>query len=278
MIFRYKKRLTGGLLLLLVGVAVVWSIFPIVYAVSSSFKPQESIFAYPPRLFDSFTLESYVQLALEWGTFFRGLVNSVIILVGSVVVTLAFGLPSGYAFSRNRTRTTVAAGLAVIIGRMFPPLIITIPLFPLLQSVGLIDRHIVLVLLYAAFYLGIGIWVLKNHIDTIPVELEEAAIIEGASRFYCFLRVIVPLTRPAMVSLSILVAIFSWNEFLFAFLFTSFSAVTAPVVLNEMRGAMFGISWGPLFAATTIQLLPILIFVFAVQRFLIRGITQGASK
>ncbi len=275
---RYRKLLSQLLLFFLVTVAILWSIFPIVYAVSSSFKPQESIFAYPPRLFDSFTVESYVQLAAEWSTFFRGLINSAIILAGSVVVTLAFGLPAGYAFSRNRTRVTAAAGLAVIVGRMFPPLIITIPLFPLLQSIGLIDRHVTLVLLYSSFYLGIGIWVLKNHIDTIPVELEEAAILEGANRFYCFLRVIVPLTRPAMVSLSILVAIFSWNEFLFAFLFTSFSAVTAPVVLNEMRGAMFGISWGPLFAATTIQLLPILVFVFAVQRFLIRGITQGSSK
>jgi len=141
-----------------------------------------------------------------------------------------------------------------------------------------VDSHLVLILIYASFYLSLGLWILKNFMDTIPYELEEAAYIEWSSRTRTFLTIVLPLSWSGVISVGILVAIFCWNEFLFAFLFTSFKAVTTPVLLNEMLGAMFGVSWGPLFAATSLQLLPILVFIWIVQKFLVKGTGFASGK
>ncbi len=267
---------TGAWVFLLA--AVVWSFFPIFFIFSSSFAEPSRIFAYPPTVVSQPTFQNYRSLLADWPGFLRSMLNSVVIMVGAVVVTAVVCLPGAYALSRFRNRFTRAAGMMVIVARMFPPIIITIPLFPMLQVAGLVDSHLVMVLLYSSFYLSLGLWILKNFTDTIPYELEEAACIEGSSRARTFVTIVLPLSWSGVVSVSILVAIFCWNEFLFAFLFTSFNAVTTPVLLNEMLGAMFGVSWGPLFAATSIQLLPILLFIWTVQKFLVKGTAFASEK
>ena len=266
----------GGWVLLIV--AVIWSFFPIFFIFSSSFTEPGRIFAYPPSVISRPTFENYRTLLADWPQFFRSMRNSVIIMVGAVAATVFVCLPGAYALSRFRNRFTRETGLMVIVARMFPPIIITIPLFPILQMTGLVDSHVVMMLLYASFYVSLGLWILKNFMDTIPYELEEAAYLEGSSRVRTFLTIVLPLSWSGVVSVSILVAIFCWNEFLFAFLFTSFNAVTTPVVLNEMLGAMFGVSWGPLFAATSIQLLPILLFTWIMQKFLVEGTGFASEK
>jgi multiple sugar transport system permease protein len=275
----YIRSLAGSvsawILLLL---AVVWSFFPILFIFSSSLTDPARIFSYPPTIFSRPTLANYGALLSDWPDFFRSMLNSVIIMTGTIVLTAVVCLPGAYALSRFRNKYTRVSGMTVIIARMFPPIIITIPLFPILQMSGLVDKHIVLIFLYSSFYLSLGLWILKNFIDTIPYELEEAAYLEGSSRFRTFLTIVLPLSWSGVVSISILVAIFCWNEFLFAFLFTSFNAVTTPVLLNEMLGAMFGVSWGPLFAATSLQLLPILIFIWLVQKFLVKGTGFASEK
>lgn len=257
---------------------VIWSFFPIYFIFSSSFTEPSKIFSYPPVLVSPPTLENYRTLLAEWPDFFRSMTNSFIIMLGAVFVTSAVCLPGAYALSRFRNTFTRRTGILVIVARMFPPIIITIPLFPILQMSGLVDSHLVLILIYASFYLSLGLWILKNFMDTIPYELEEAAYIEGSSRIRTFLTIVLPLSWSGVISVGILVAIFCWNEFLFAFLFTSFKAVTTPVLLNEMLGAMFGVSWGPLFAATSLQLLPILVFIWIVQKFLVKGTGFASEK
>ena len=258
--------------------AVVWSFFPILFIFSASITDPAKIFAYPPSVFSNPTLANYSVLLSDWPDFFRSMLNSLIIMTGTIMLTAVVCLPGAYALSRFRNKYTRASGMTVIIARMFPPIIITIPLFPILQMSGLVDKHIVLICLYSSFYLSLGLWILKNFIDTIPYELEEAAYLEGSSRLRTFMTIVLPLSWSGVVSISILVAIFCWNEFLFAFLFTSFNAVTTPVLLNEMLGAMFGVSWGPLFAATSLQLLPILIFIWLVQKFLVKGTGFASEK
>ena len=274
--FRSAAARAGAWVLLIV--AVIWSFFPIFFVFSSSLTEPARIFAYPPSVISRPTLENYRTLLAEWPQFFRGMRNSIIIMVGAVAATVFVCLPGAYALSRFRNKFTRETGLMVIVARMFPPIIITIPLFPILQMSGLVDSHVVMMLLYASFYVSLGLWILKNFMDTIPYELEEAAYIEGSSRARTFMTIVLPLSWSGVVSVSILVAIFCWNEFLFAFLFTSFNAVTTPVVLNEMLGAMFGVSWGPLFAATSIQLLPILLFTWIMQKFLVEGTGFASEK
>lgn len=274
--FLYSVGKAGAWICL--AVVVIWSFFPIFFIFSASFTEPAAIFSYPPVLVTVPTLENYRSLLAEWPDFFRSMVNSLIIMLGAVVVTSVVCLPGAYALSRFRNKFTRRTGILVIVARMFPPIIITIPLFPILQMTGLVDSHLVLILIYASFYLSLGLWILKNFMDTIPYELEEAAYIEGSSRTRTFLTIVLPLSWSGVISVGILVAIFCWNEFLFAFLFTSFKAVTTPVLLNEMLGAMFGVSWGPLFAATSLQLLPILVFIWIVQKFLVKGTGFASGK
>jgi multiple sugar transport system permease protein len=143
---------------------------------------------------------------------------------------------------------------------------------------GLGDTHIVLIVLYATFFVSLGTLLMRAFIDKIPVELDEAALVDGAGRAAVAIRIVAPLALPGMLALSVFTIVFAWNEFLFAFVFASTRAKTAPLIVSEMLGSFDGVDWGVLFAAATIQLLPILAFVCAMQRYLVAGLTSGATK
>jgi multiple sugar transport system permease protein len=277
-LLKSRKTIIGALAWIALILAVTWSMFPILFIFSSSLKDAKHIFAYPPTLFNTPTLKHYIALGEEWPDFYVSLGNSMIITLSAVIFTVVVSMPAAYAFSRYRSRFIRSSGLFLIWARMFPPIIITIPLYPIVYTIGLMDNHIILIVLYAAFYLSIVAWILKGFLDNIPPELEESAYIEGCGQFRSFMSITLPLSTPGIVSGSILVAIFCWKEFFFAFLFTTFNAKTAPVVLKEMLGSMFGVNWGPLFAATSIQLFPILLFIWLVQRFLITGLAHSGEK
>ena len=273
-----KKFVSSSAAWFALAIVLVWSLFPILFIFSSSLKPASEIFAYPPSFLGHFTINNYVDLARVWKGFFPDLLNSFIITVLSVVFTSLISLPTAYAFSRYSNRYVRTTGFFLIAARMFPPIIITIPFYPLFQRMGFMDRHFTLVFFYSAFYISISTWILKNFIDMVPQELEEAAYIEGCSKFQSFIRIVLPLISPGILSLGILVSLFCWKEFLFAFLFTTKVARTAPVTLNEMLGAMFGVSWGPLFAAAALHLLPILICIWLFQNVLIEGVGFNTDK
>jgi multiple sugar transport system permease protein len=185
---------------------------------------------------------------------------------------------AAYVHSRKRTRWLAGAAFFMIFVRLIPPIVITLPLFPLVNLLRLNDTHFVLILLYATFFVSMGTMILKSFVDQIPRELDEAAMIDGAGVWAVFRRVIVPLSTQGMVAVAVFVIVFAWNEFLFAFIFTTTAAKTAPLVLSEMTGAVDGVEWGVLFAATTVQLLPVLVFVVLAQKYLIAGLTAGATK
>lgn len=260
------------------AVGVLWSAFPIFMVVSSSFKTHLDIFAIPPRFFFQPTLQNYALLMRDWPQFFDSLVNSLIVTVGATLLTAVTSLLAGYAYSRFRARILTLSAFFMIVVRMLPPIVVTIPLFPAVNALHLSDTYTILILLYAAFFVSLATWILKTFIDQIPRELEEAAEVEGATVWQRLVRVILPLSVHGMVAACVFVFIFSWNEYVFALIFTSNQARTAPLVLSEISGAVEGVQWGVLFAAATIQLLPILVFVLLVQRFIVTGLTAGAIK
>jgi multiple sugar transport system permease protein len=153
-----------------------------------------------------------------------------------------------------------------------------LPLFPAVNWLMLNDTRTVLILLYSAFFLSLGTWIMKAFIDQLPIELEEAAAIDGSSLWQTLWHIILPLSHAGLIATSVFIMVFAWNDFLFAFIFTAVDAKTAPVVISEMVGAIDGVDWGILFAAATLQLLPILVFVLLVQKYLIAGLSAGASK
>ncbi len=257
---------------------VIWSGGPVALIVLSSFKPTPEIFAFPPSLIFEPTLEHYRTLLEKWPDFFKTLGNSAAIAVLATALTVVASLLAGYVYSRYRGKAIAASALFMVAIRLLPPIVIILPLFPATSLLGMNDTYAVLVMLYATFFVSIGSMVMKTYIDGIPGELDEAARIDGASEIQILLRLIAPLAAPGMVAAAVFVFVYAWNEYLFAFVFTTTDAKTAPIVISEMMGSLTGVDWGLLFAAATTQLVPVTMFVIALQRFLVAGLTAGSVK
>lgn len=273
---KFRSNLPYWVLLMII---IFWSAVPIYIVFMSAFKVPRDIFGFPPTLFPPApTFENFTRLFTGWPEFTRALLNSGIITVGSVVLTLVICLPAAYAFSRYRVGILRRSALFIIAVRMFPPLIISVPLFPVLSELNLADSHITLVLLYTTFQVTMITWIMKGFIDGIPREIEEAAIVDGATLWQIFRLILIPLTRPVLVASAIMTGTYAWNEFQFAFLFTSTSARTAPVIIGEMTGSLTGVQWGDVFAGSVVQFIPALIFLWLIQNHLIRGMTSGSLK
>lgn len=257
---------------------LAWSLGPVLFMAVSSFKPGQEIFAVPPTLAFAPTTAHYVALWQQWGVFFKGLFNSLVITAGATALVVSASLLAGFACSRFPGPGTRRSVLFLIVVRLLPPIVVTLPLFPAVNVLGLNDTHLVLVLLYATFFVSLGTVLMRTFIDQIPKELDEAAMVDGAGRWAVLWRVIRPLARQGMLAVAVFVIVYAWNEFLFAFVFTATRAKTAPLVISEMMGSLDGVDWGVLFAASTLQLVPVLVFVMLMQKHLVAGLTGGAVK
>jgi multiple sugar transport system permease protein len=255
-----SSRLSVALRVVVVGLLLVWSVVPVVFIVLSSFKPTLEIFVYPPTLFFAPTLEHYRTLWEKWPDFFLTLRNSAIIALSAMVLTVFSSALAGYVYSRYRGTALAGSAFFMVAIRLLPPIVITLPLYPIADFLKLSDSYTLLILLYATFFVSLG------------------TMIDGASELQILWRIIVPLSAQGMVAASIFVFVYAWNEYLFAFIFTTTRAKTAPVVLSEMMGSLNGVDWGLLFAAATLQLVPIVTFVILVQKHLIAGLTVGSVK
>lgn len=272
------KLIANLLKTLAVSLVLIWSLVPILMIVVSSFKADRDIFAAPPRLLFEPTFGNYLALWNNWGDFFHGLINSAIITIGATLLAVVTSALAGYAYSRFRNPLLSFSAFFLIFIRLIPPIVITLPLFPAVNILRLNDTHILMMVLYATFFVSLGTLVMRTFMDQIPRELDEAAHIDGATRMQILRRIIFPLSAQGMVAVAVFVIVFAWNEFLFAFIFTTTNAKTAPLVISEMYGAVEGVEWGVLFAASTVQLLPVLIFVILAQKHLVAGLTAGATK
>ena len=275
----HETRLVARLLRPIALLAVLaWSLAPIVLVVLSSLKAPKQIFEVPFRILFIPTLENYATLVRLNPEFFSGLKNSVIVTVFTVILTLLASFGAGYVYARVKETSYQASAVFMLMVRMLPPIVVTVPLFPVVNRLALNDTYLILILLYAAFYVSLGSWIMRSFVAQIPVELEEAAALDGASLWQILWRVILPLCAQGLVALTLFVVVFAWNEYVFAMIFTTTNARTAPVVIGEMLSTAEGVQWGAVFAAATIQLIPVVLIVLALQRFLIAGLTAGAVK
>lgn len=269
------RRITLAALL---AVAVLWSVFPIFFMVSGAFKPPSRIWSYPPTLIAAPTLENLAAITRFYPAFWAHLMNSAVVTVSAAAVTILLALAAAFVFSRLRHGWLRFPALLMILVRMFPPIIVIIPLFPAMNALGLLDTLTPLIVAAVAFSVSIATLLLKTFIDDIPIELEEAALIDGCSRLRAFVTITVPLITPAICAITLIVAIGAWNEYLFPLIFTSSAARTAPVTIALALAAEDGVSWGVLMAMATIHLLPPLILVTLLHRQLVTVMTMGAVK
>jgi multiple sugar transport system permease protein len=273
--FSPLERLARGVFL---AFMLVWSVGPILFIVLSSFKRQVDIFVYPPKLIFTPTIDNYLKLASQWDGFFKAMGNSLIVAVGATILAGVVSFLGGYAYSRYRSRLTSWSAVYMIAVRVLPPIVVTLPLFPVVDRLGLSDTHILLILLYATFWVSLNTMIMKNFFDQIPYELDEAAYVDGATEWQLVSRILLRLTMQGMAAGSIFVFVYAWNEYLFAMIFTTNHAKTAPLILSELMGAIDGTVWGVLFAGVTLQLAPVVLLVTLARRYLIAGLTAGSVK
>lgn len=273
-----RGRLGDILAYLGLAAIVLFSVFPILWTFLVSLKPEgEIVNARLTYLPARVVFENYVAIWTR-SNFPTLIVNSAVITLLTVAMCLGAGTLAAYAVARTRFAGRRKVLLLYLAVRMFPAVMIVIPLFITLRMVGLLDSRLGLALAYTSFLLPVFIWMMKGFFDAVPGELEEAARIDGASRLGAMLRVILPLVLGGLVATSVFVAIGAWNDYLFALMLTSSTGSrTWPVGLQLMVGE-FQLPWGALAAGGMISIAPVVVLFAIVQRALVQGLTAGAVK
>ncbi|MDJ0957404.1 MAG: carbohydrate ABC transporter permease [Arenicellales bacterium] len=203
--------------------------------------------------------------------------NSVLISIVSTVLSVAMGTLTAYGFSRFRVKGEKDWLFFILSTRMLPPLVIIVPLFLMYRAVGLIDTHLGLIILYTAFNLSFSVWLMKGFIDEIPVEYEEAAMIDGYTRFEAFRKIVIPQSVTGMAATAVFCFITAWNEYAFALVLTARRAQTAPPFIPSQVGSGLP-DWTAIAAGTVLFLIPVVIFTFMLRNHLLRGVTFGAIR
>ena len=225
------------------------------------------------------TIESAtgVRASADLSAFRDRLVNSVIIAGSSTLLAVGLGTLAAYAVSRFRIRGENDLMFFILSTRMLPPVVVLIPIFLLFSNLQLRDSYFGIILLYTTVNLPFVVWMMKGFFDEIPLEYEEAAMIDGYSRLEAIWKIVIPEAIPAMAATAVFSAIVSWNEFVFANLLNRTYAATVPPWLNSIIG-VGAVEWGRLAAASVLFVLPIVIFTFLVRNYLLRGVTFGAVR
>jgi len=273
-----RRFVKGAALFLACLVLAIFLLFPLYYALITSFKSGSELFrvSYWPREFD---LTSYVRLWTEQN-FARNILNSVVVATSVVLLSLALALTAAYALSRVRFAGRGLLLYAILGISMFPQIAVLSGLFEVIRIFGLYNNLAALVFSYMIFTLPFTVWVLTTFMRDLPVELEEAALMDGIGPLVILFRVFLPLMAPAMAATGLLAFIAAWNEFLFALTFTLANEQrTVPVAIALITGASeHELPWGSIMAASVIVTLPLIALVLIFQRRMVAGLTAGAVK
>lgn len=275
--WRMRRALSMAATYLGLLVVVLIFISPILWVLGISFKTRLQVFSTPPLFIWRPTLDNYVQV-LKTANFLPAIWHSVLTAGGAVLLSLAAGTPAAYAMARTPFRGRTVIYYALLVMRMLPPIAVLIPMYMLLYAAGLTNSNLSVILAYSTFSLPLVVWVMRGFFEELPVEIEESARIDGASRWATFLTIVLPLSRPGMVAIAILCLLLAWNDFLFAAVLTNNATQTSPVLLASYSTADSGIDWGQLAAAGMLVIAPVLAVSVIAQRHLISGLSAGAMK
>lgn len=257
-------------------VLLTWSfivLFPLYWLVSMSLKSSGTANSLPPDWIFLPTVYNYIQLIQDSG-FVSAFTNSLIMVSTSVVLVLLIGVPAAYILSRYDVPMERDVLVWILSSRMLPPIAVVLPFFIIFQEFNLFDTRIGMVLMYVSINLSLVVWVMKAFFDGIPETLEEAARVDGATRFQGFRKVVLPAAMPGIFSVAIISFIFAWIELLFGLILTSFEAVPVTLFVYSFIGSR-SIEWGMLAAASTAMIIPVIIFLIIVNKYLAAGLSFG---
>jgi len=273
-------RVAGVLLLV---VLTLFAVLPMVWMFMTSIKTQFGALQYPPDVIPrNVTFEQYQQLLSPTNDvgeeFLRYMINSVWVSFASTVLGIVVAVPAAYAFSRFRFPGRNLLFYSVLLRNMFPAVVFLMPLFILMRWLGLVNTQWSLILTYLTFGLPLSIWLLKGFYDNIPVQLEQAARIDGATRFQAFVLIVMPLSSPGIIATAIYSFIMAWNEYVYALTFLNDkSKLTLPVGLQRFF-AEYATNWPGLMAASFIMSIPVVVLFLVLQKYFVKALTEGAVK
>ncbi|MBA3450245.1 MAG: carbohydrate ABC transporter permease [Chloroflexia bacterium] len=264
---------------ILVVVIIFYTVFPFVWALLSSIKPNAELFTTPVVYWPSAINTTFYQFVLDNGDFLRALRNSIVVSVSTVLISLALGSLCAYAMGRLQFRGKTPVLYLILSMTMFPQIAILGSLYQMIVNLGLYDRLPALIIAYLTFTLPFTVWVLANFFKAMPGELEEAAMVDGATPFQAFIRILLPLAAPGLVTTGLLAFIAAWNEYLYALTFTQTRARTVqPAIASFTGNTQFELPWGNILAASVLVTLPLVVLVLIFQRKILAGLTAGAVK
>jgi multiple sugar transport system permease protein len=279
------------------GIVFLFFMFPLYWIFISSFKTRADVVSVTPTYIPYLQFQptgnnyrdiffsnagnsgdnSTVTASADVSAFRNRLINSIIITGLSTALAVVVGTLTAYAVSRFKIPLEDDFMFFVLSTRMLPPIVVLIPVFVLFSNLGFRDSYVGLIILYTAFNLPFVVWIMKGFFDEIPKEYEEAAMVDGYSRFQAIYKIVLPEAVPAMAATAVFSIIVSWNEFVLANFLNRDAAATVPPYLNSIIG-VGAVEWGRLAAASIVYVIPVIIFTFLVRNHLLRGVTFGAVR
>jgi multiple sugar transport system permease protein len=269
-----NNKLLSNILLyfIVLGIASI-VLFPFLWMLASSFKTQVDIISWPPKFIFTPTLQNY-QKVFDEQDFLKYFLNSTIVGVVSVGLSLVLGLPAAYSIARYRQKKL---SVFILLARLMPGISFLVPWYIVFSRMDLMDSYIALILSHMLIALPIIVWIMSTYFDTIPREMEESAMVDGATRQYAFFAIILPLSGPGIITATTLSFIFSWNNFMFSQVLSMERTKTLPIaVYNFLSYAE--VDWGGVMAAAVAIMTPAIILTMIFQKYVIKGLTMGAVK
>ncbi|THK38397.1 carbohydrate ABC transporter permease [Ensifer sp. MPMI2T] len=273
-----KKRDVGGTVINIFALLLVLSYaVPYVYLLMTALKPAADVQQIPPSFFPNrITLENF-STVLATPSLPAAFANSLMVAVLTTVLSLVLAVPAAYVATQYRRSFTTLFLLFALVTRMVPAVSLGVPLFTVLKSLGLLDTTLGLVLAHTSTAVPLALLLMSAFFEGLPKELEEAARMDGCTRFQAFVKIILPVMRSGIAVTALFSFIASWNEFLYALLLTSEKGKTAPIVIAEYN-SVYGLAWGPMTAAAVLYSLPVILITLILQKQIIGGLTFGAVK
>lgn len=262
-------------LYLFIGLNLIWTLFPVYWTLVTSLKTIQQMNTMPPLFIFSPTFENYIKLLT--GDALLTFRNSLLISIGSVIVGIFVGFPAAYVLARINFKAKGQANFYILSMRIAPAFAFLVPYYLTFRFLNLLDTYWAMIIIYSTITLPFSIWMMESVFSEIPIEVEEAALVDGCSPTQVMLQIVAPLAAPSIAATAILSFVFCWNEFFFALILTGENTRTVPVMVTSLIGLM-GVDWVKMSAAGILAIIPTIILALLVQRYLVRGLTLGAIK
>jgi multiple sugar transport system permease protein len=271
-----RKTLSRGFAYFILILACLVIFFPLFWLFTGAIKESKDLWAIPPIWLFKPTLKHFILVLIE-RHFVHHLINSLVVAAGSTGISIFLGSLAAYALARFVIKGSKHISFWIISLRMMPPIVVILPLYIFFSRMRLIDTHIGLILAHITLNLPFAVWMLMGFLQEVPKELEDAALVDGCTRFGVLYRILMPVILPGLAATAVFCMIWSWNDFIFAFSLTSTQAATLPVPISGFLGDYIW-EWSAFYAGGSIAAAPIIIMALLTQKYLVRGLTFGAVR